>query len=487
QTLVHLPRIQPASPDPQLPRGSCRYVYPADSSGPRPPCPCMSFVLDREVPGSKCGCGHQAWVHETNPSGSAVSADDYADVVGKVEQLHRQLEEERQRSLEAVEKIHKQVMGQYKNMTQLKFYVDKSLEERWTRLAKDVELACEDLNKRHVSLEDRVEAVVDRTNGINDISTKVNLIDEAHITFEDRLEQLERKLETGRWSKSATPTAQPVQPERITLPSVSELPLRIDRKQPQQWSAHIILVPSKHQSFAFKEGTLAERRCSSRNLNQHLSFEDRTSETFVRCVTTAFAQVFQGRDWMPLYCVSSQDRALSRLQDRYLEPQIWEHTFLSDNCVAALKGIGEAVFIALQRHELSWNEIRALPPAAQNSDESCWEDDLELDGHPLEKSRFSTTTTLLSPDSMDAEYQKTPYHTPRGPAEQASTHSSAASIRTSASAGYADSTMSDVYQPRASRIVAASVRSFDIFQRDDQHQDKRPRLRTQHSQPNLNS
>ncbi|MBE7180776.1 MAG: hypothetical protein INR71_06135, partial [Terriglobus roseus] len=72
--------------DSHLPQGECTFLKPQAGRAPLR-CECVAFTLDRDKPGSICGCGHQAWTHVRNHGGDGVSREEFSGLVNQVKEL----------------------------------------------------------------------------------------------------------------------------------------------------------------------------------------------------------------------------------------------------------------------------------------------------------------------------------------------------------------------------------------------------------------
>ena len=77
--------------------------------------------------------------------------------------------------------------------------------------------------------------------------------------------------------------------------------------------------------------------------------------------------------------------ALTLLPPDLVHRGVWDYPFLEDHCIAHDKMQGDILYITLQYEDVTWNEIRFLPPVT-GVDETCWEHDDELDGTAKYKS-----------------------------------------------------------------------------------------------------
>jgi hypothetical protein len=155
---------------------------------------------------------------------------------------------------------------------------------------------------------------------------------------------------------------------------------------------------------------------------------------------------------------------------------------------------GDILYFTLQYEDVTWNEIRFLPPVV-GADESCWQPDEELDGAAKYKSLDS---------EIMYEYQDPP------PTYSSRTHSLAdrrsladralskldvladsASMQSRLSVERASlhSRLSMERVPSQSTFSPerSSLRSFETEETDDEHRDKKPKLRSKQSMPNINA
>jgi hypothetical protein len=64
-------------------------VPESESNGSRQRCTCRSFYPDSVVR-SRCGCGHQAWHHESQPL-STVTMEDYMLAIEQMQKLKQEV------------------------------------------------------------------------------------------------------------------------------------------------------------------------------------------------------------------------------------------------------------------------------------------------------------------------------------------------------------------------------------------------------------
>lgn len=353
-----------------------------------------------------------------------------------------------------------------------------------------------------VHLDDKVEAVVDKTQECHDaikaVQEKLIMVDDAAMELENRIERIEHGR--GTMSRSMTPVAEAPQPMSspptlppppatsqilpVTLPpptpvpvpqTVAELPIRTEKKYPQTWSTRVIFVPRRSQQFAYDPDSNGYRRCQSRNLQQTVDISGQDSAAFANAIECSFKSILRGRPWMPMTGYRPPDEPFGRMTLQMLPNDlclkaVWDYAFLEENCIAHDKMQGDVLYIALQYEDVNWNEIRFLP-SILGADESCWQHDEELDG-------------ALGFKSLDSElmydYQDPPPYSSR-------THNGM-DRGLSALEVLADSAsmLSRAERSRTNFSEGSSLRSFETEGSDDEHRDKKPKLRTKQSMPTLN-
>lgn len=405
QTLVHLPRQQQQqrSPDHQLPRGECRFILPeVDSDGNRQRCPCASYTLNQSVPGSLCGCNHQAWHHVTDPVGEFVPLEEHRvllDKVRRLEEVARKLQEDALKERRDREKSLRDMQNAYyKNLYHMRYYVDEKLE------------------KLRIHTDDKLEGLEDKATEVEALRRQVSDMDEMVM-------RMEEKLDNGkRLSRSLTPLlegkASPLQLPPPPGSSSSQLPFRTENNHRNSWDVRVILVPSRNLQFAFGIDSIPWRRCQTRGLHQDLHLRDRSHQTFIQCTEAAFMAIFRRRAWMPLQCLRSSDMSLCQITGDNLQPALWDYNFLEAQCMAHDKLQGDVIYIALQYEDLSWEDIRSLP-CIFGSDESCWEYHEDLDGKTKEaiaaEDRMETDVIAIKPRTGTAtnDYHSPPPYTSR--------------------------------------------------------------------------
>ena len=296
------PANHPRSPTPtsdvQLPRGECGFIIPAPEPGrSRQRCSCRSFYPTTVVR-SQCGCGHQAWHHESQPPYAA----EYTQVLEEVKRLKQELKRH-----ENFERDLKQELFKEKMAREDHFRIYKAIEARMY----------ENMQILKVQMDDKVEAVVDKTQEFNDqimtMRERLTMVDEVTMDLENRIDRVELH---GGYSREATPgpatpkvnlstTPKPPPVPQIPLLMQSQhmlgqLPIRTDKKYPLSWSVRVIFVLRKSQQYAYDPDSNGYRRCASRKLQQNLDFPSQDSSCFANRIETAYKGILRGRPWMPM-------------------------------------------------------------------------------------------------------------------------------------------------------------------------------------------
>jgi hypothetical protein len=439
QKLVHLPGPpQPSrSPNQDLPQGECRFILrDADADGSRVRCDCVSFSLNHSLPGAQCGCGHQAWHHVKESTGTFVSMQEHQALVERcamLEDLARRLGDDL-----AKEKIERErLMKEYQkatmhNMVQLRYYVDEKIHGLQLRIDDKLE-----------SVEDKAHAAIDAADALEH---RFSDLDESVIRLEERADLGRRAsrsmtplLESGSTAIQSPP------PERV--PEIFP-PLHESRhdSQVEEWDIKVILLPSRYLQFAPNPDSVVFKRCQTRGFVHELHLTTLTSSGFSKTIEAFYGSILRGRPWMPLQCFKSSDMSIGQLPPHQINPTFWDYNFLEGSCLAHDKAAGEILYIALQNEDLGWEEIKNLP-SIFGSDESCWREDEKLDAQGDMDYRMESTPTVNDTDSTYEKYNSPPPYQPGTPRQGPITagQSSPLDILAIASAG----------QPHASATLGA--------------------------------
>ncbi|KAF2786442.1 hypothetical protein K505DRAFT_259907 [Melanomma pulvis-pyrius CBS 109.77] len=483
QALVHLPGKPAPNDEAQLPRGECGFILPEaeSASGSRQRCLCRSFYPDSLVR-SRCGCGHQAWHHEMQPL-STVTMDQYVQVVEEMKRLKQEV-----KNYETLEQELKQELFKERMAREEHFRTYKAIEAR----------LYQNMHYLKVQMDDRVEAVVDKTQEFNDqikaVQERLTMVDEVTMELENRIDKVEHNGSSSPFSRDGTPSASTPKvhistPKASPIPqlpllmqaqhTLGQLPIRTDKKYPLSWSVRVIFVPRKSQRFAYDPDSIGYRRCATRKLQQNLEFPSQDSSCFANRIETSFKGILRGRAWMPMTGHRPSDEPFGRMALQVLPPEfvvrdVWDYPFLEDHCIAHDKMQGDVLYVTLQYEDVTWSEIRFLP-SVLGADDTCWNLDEELDGAAKYKSLDS---------EIMYDYQEPPPYSSR-------THSLAdrppSKLDVLADSASMLSPIERV-QTQSSRFSSerSSLRSFETDVTDDEHRDKKPKLRSKQSMPNIN-
>lgn len=380
----------------------------------------------------------------------------------------------------------------------------------------------ENMQYLKMTMDDRVEAVVDRTTELSDQikvqGERLTMVDEFSMELENRVDRVEQ---LNGMSRDVTPTTSspktrlstPMAPLVPQLPllmqpphPLGQLPIRTDKKYPLSWSVRVIFVPRKSQRYAYDPDSNGYKRCASRKLQQNLEFPSQDSSCFANRIETTFKTLFRGRPWMPLTGHRPSDEPFGRMALTLLPPDlihrdVWDYPFLEDHCIAHDKLQGDVLYITLQYEDVTWNEIRFLP-VVTSIDEACWSHDEELDGTAKYKSldseimydyqdpppTYSSRTHSMADRAISKLDVLADSAARLSPIERAQTQSFIHSARSSPLSPLqrtATQSSNHSSQPRFSS-ERSSLRSFDTETTDDEHRDKKPKLRSKQSMPNVN-
>ncbi|KAF2101378.1 hypothetical protein NA57DRAFT_53349 [Rhizodiscina lignyota] len=397
QGLPFLTKPQPQQQPPKdadLPQGECTFLKPQVGRSPLR-CDCVAFTLDKDRPGAICGCGHAAWTHVREHVGDGVSRDEFAHLVREMREIKgavRDMHEELNRQRSQREKENQQIVDEFRKLFDTITKVKMLGESRMVASHAGLEQRIASVSSHATHLEDRIEAIVDKTQNWDRVVRKLEVLDEACMSLEDRVDKVDNK-------QSHPPDLSPVQEvnSNVASPTPTAAPLeqteQVEKRPAADWEIHVVLVPKRTQRYAFAHDSVEWRRCYSRGLHQTISPASRSAEDFSRAVESAFKPILQNRPWTPLVCLSSQDKELSQLPPGQNQPHLWDYTFLEKHCFAHDKLDGDIVYIAPTQEELPWSFIRSLT-RAPNADETCWEHNVSLDGFGV---NFSRPQTARSP------------------------------------------------------------------------------------------
>ncbi|KAF2139701.1 uncharacterized protein K452DRAFT_193305, partial [Aplosporella prunicola CBS 121167] len=382
QRLVNLPRPLP-KPEADLPRGECRFIQRERDAqtGSRQRCVCQGFSLDKQqVVGTGCECGHPAWVHVQQP----MAAVTYEEHVALAEEMRRfkQEQDTRLKSLQL-----ELVKTQHELLAQRALYSERE------RLFKAIEARMyQNMKAMKMQLDDKMDGMIDQQHAFQ---KKLIDVEDATMEHEIHFEKLgipDKEPPSTLSAVAAAPAvvsaARSATDGHVMHIAAANTRVRSPEKRPQPWGARVIMVPHRMQRFAFESSSKASKRCQSRNLHQDVSFPNTDNATFIVHIDNAFNHALKGRPWIPLVATRPPDDPLARLALRPLpadlaSPALWDLAFLRRHCFALDEALGaEVLYIALRDADLSWDEMRALPPSLNTTaadEESAWAHDVELD------------------------------------------------------------------------------------------------------------
>lgn len=220
-------------------------------------------------------------------------------------------------------------------------------------------------SSRLSTVEQKVETVTGRYRGCHEeIRTLKKQIDNIITTassLRTRVEELEQ-----RPRNSLPPVAQP-----IPSPGV-EQQLNLGShagstagKAPRKdfWSAQVIFVLNAQRPNVFEVDGVAYLKLQSRSSRQKVLFSSGSALSFVLGVEGSFPNILRNRSWMPLASHRLADIdghariTLDRLPAKQRESDLWDHSFLEQNCVTYDASGKAHIYVALQRGELTLREL----------------------------------------------------------------------------------------------------------------------------------
>ncbi|OJD36298.1 uncharacterized protein BKCO1_120006 [Diplodia corticola] len=397
--LVHLPRIPPSQPESELPRGECRYRHREAGQADRQTCVCQGFSLNRQQPvGTTCECGHPAWVHVQQPM-AAVTYDEHRALVGELARFKQEQDRKLQNlQTELAQTQHELMAQRAQNLERERLF--KLLEAR----------LYQNMKAMKIELDDKMDGVIDQQHAFQ---RKLIDVEDATMEHEIKIEKLE-SAPNAVVTRDLTPVPEASLNDDLSMDTAVdtavEEPTAMPEKPEQPWSVKVMIVPRRSQQFAFEVDSTAHRRCQSRKLFQEIEFSSRDSANFHFTVDKAFSHVLKDRPWVPLIGYRAQNDCFGRIALRQIPPEfssgdLWDYFFLDHHCVAHDKLQGDLLYIALRDSDLSWEEIKELPPMFGAS-ESVWTHEVDLDG-PLPGAKHSNAP-LGRLDRADLMYGYSP-------------------------------------------------------------------------------
>lgn len=400
--------------DSRLPHGNCRYIMTIPKiKGNR--CACVTFTLNKALPGALCECGHLACFHQ-------MTAEPPID--------KRELELLRQRVQQLEELI---VRGSEKEteMVQRVSELEGVMESRTEEFGQEIRKTYGNLNRAWHSIGGLERRSGEHENRFQSVGTHLKNVDhelrrlherqcelsDADISLEEQIlelaEGMEEEVETtparGRQRHASIPDStsalsrspeaanrqRRLSSQRSMIPATVTTPIMPVRPHPapsrsaksatsELWTVHISLLPSISLPFPFERDTNAYKRCLSRGLHQVVAVNGTSSEAFVTAVSKAFGSLLRGRAWVPLQAKLCDAETLQGLPMlRPLGPSLldskFDMEFLRTHCaVLDIHGNIDSLYIAMRHNSLSWHALRRSPVFLQGL-EASWGYDPMLD------------------------------------------------------------------------------------------------------------
>lgn len=393
--------------DSRLPQGNCRYIMTIPRiKGNR--CACVTFTLNKALPGALCECGHLACFHQ-------MTAEPPID--------RRELELLRQR-VQQLEELVARGSEKETKMVQRVSELEGFMESKTEEFGQEIRKTYGNLNRAWHSIGALERRSGEHENKFQNVGAHLKNVDQelrrlherqcelsdADLSLEEQLleltEGMEEEAETtparGRRRHASIPdsaSARSRSPEatnrqrrlssqRSMIPATVTTPIMPVRPHPapprsaksatsELWTVHISLLPSISLPFPFERDTNAYKRCLSRGLHQVVAVNGTSSEAFVTAVSRAFESLLRGRPWVPLQAKLCDAETLQGLPMlRPLEPSLmdakFDMEFLRTHCaVLDIHGTIDSLYIAMRYNSLSWHALRRSPVFLQGL-EASW-------------------------------------------------------------------------------------------------------------------
>lgn len=348
----------------------------------------MCFTLNHTLPSVICECGHLSCYHLKEAAQPADAAA-LGHLARRIQLLEEQLDRESQGGLgcavgdlvkrqvrleEQVETRGDEVAQESRKIYQQISRVWDSIEQTGSRQG-TLERRLAEVDRRLARYEEHIQRFEDR----------LLEYDDASMELEERVDSLEGQKRQTRAQPSPSTTPAPERSHESGIDSSagpSQTPA-------EHWTVHISLLPSALQAFPFEKDTTAYMRCLSRGLLQMVAVRGTDSNSFTAAVTAAFADVLQGRPWVPLQARLCDAAALQGLPMlRQLEDCLlgngYDVDFLRRHCaVCGPGGRLDSLYIAMARDTLSWRFLRWSRPYMEGLEDSWAYDELLDHGdHP---------------------------------------------------------------------------------------------------------
>ncbi|GAB1314096.1 GDP/GTP exchange factor Sec2 N-terminal domain-containing protein [Madurella fahalii] len=346
----------------KMPKGHCRYIllHP-EIRGQR--CACVSFSLNKSIPGATCDCGHLACYHNTEPEASTDQKHELELLKKRIRQLEDQLSRGHEDVLDSVvsrlnevqdhleksrDEFSEQIKGAYRNVSM-----------SW----RSIEQADRKNQQQAQQLRQVYEKLRDHDERLDRLHSEQLELRDADLSLEERIENLTETLEeeeefrlASAAAAAAAATAGARHPRRRSTSDTShpnvplgplgagsagpstyrpyfrsppivgsssrqghsggpELdasnryhhqqsprprPLPASARSTGAWTVHVSLLPHAFVPMPFERNTNAYQRCLSRGLHQVVAVHGPDAASFRAAVEKAFGRFLRGREWMPL-------------------------------------------------------------------------------------------------------------------------------------------------------------------------------------------
>ncbi|ROW08868.1 hypothetical protein VMCG_02808 [Cytospora schulzeri] len=400
--------------DSKLPQGNCRYIMTIpEIKGNR--CACVTFTLNKALPGALCECGHLACFHQTTAE-PPIDKRELELLRQRVQQLEELLARGSEKETEMVRRVSE---------------LEGVVESRTEEIGQEIRKTYGNLNRAWHSIGGLERRSGEHENKFHNIGAHLKNVDQelrrlherqcelsdADLSLEEQLleltESMEEEVETtptrGRQRHASIPRStstlsrspevtnrqRRLSSQRSMIPATVTTPIMPVRPHPaaprsaksatsELWTVHISLLPSISLPFPFERDTNAYKRCLSRGLHQVVAVNGTSSEAFVTAVSRAFGSLLRGRAWVPLQAKLCDAETLQGLPMlRPLGPSLldakFDMDFLRTHCaVLDIHGAIDSLYIAMRHNTLSWHALRRSPVFLQGL-EASWGYDPMLD------------------------------------------------------------------------------------------------------------
>lgn len=406
----------------KLPQGNCRYIMLVpEIKGHR--CACVSFTLNKSLPGAICECGHLACFHQRTAE-APIDKQELDLLRQRLDQLEQLVSRQPHNGNELVQRVSELegiVETRTDDMSQEIKKTYGNLNRAWHSIG-ELERRSGDYDRQFQGLKGHLQEVDGELQRLHDRQCELN---DADLNLEEQFLELEERFEDwqddnlptrGRqrrqsWSNPAAPLSRSSEimarrprsnismSHRSTAPTEiftnpvtpTRMPLRpMPSAASKLWTVHISLLPNNESPFPFERDTNAYKRCLSRGLHQMVPVSGTSAEAFTTAVSHAFSSLLKGRAWVPLQaklCDAETLQGLPMLRslDTSLLDSPYDLEFLRTHCaVLDVHGNIDSLYITMRHSKLSWHALRYSPVFLPGLEPS-WDYDPMLDaGDPFE-------------------------------------------------------------------------------------------------------